>query len=288
MALPTVDARDLNMVQLSPEVRRALKHRADEAARRAWQPVLQADRAAFQGINQDYRTQAQSVKGATNMVQNSLAQALGGLEGAGLEGNYLRQTQSELTSRMGDAAQAIPFLLADARENRADAFGEARGELQDSRAAMLQDAATGFNSLLKEARTAGSSELEEQKNARAAEMEEEAEQEAGGGLDISPEALKAAELELKDALRKWSDNPTIETPEGEEITLKEWNPLHSDEDWDRFAIELSKEPNGPDLVAINEIIERLRPQVPAARQAREHQGVLPQPGVPGAGSWAAR
>ena len=77
--IPVVGSKGLHVAQLSPEVRRILAHRSRKAARREYAPVLRADRAAFGAANRNYRTEARSVRGATNMVQNSLDQVLGSL-----------------------------------------------------------------------------------------------------------------------------------------------------------------------------------------------------------------
>lgn len=283
--LPTVGTDDLNTVTLDPALRKILRQRAHGAARRAYQPVLQADRAAFKGINRAYGNEAQSVRGAAGMVQESLAQALGGLKGSGLRGNYLRQATSELASRQGDAAQAIPFLLADAQENRTEALGEAQQQLAQDRAAMMQSSAEGFNQLLKEARGAGSSLLKERENRARAKREEEEEEAKGGKgdpLDLDPKSLKNAELALKDALRQWAENPTVEI-DGEEIPLRQVNPLRSREDWNRFGAGLVSEYEGFGLADVNRIIQQLLTD----RRRKERAGKLPQPGVPGAGRWAA-
>jgi hypothetical protein len=271
--LPQVGADDLNMVSLSPEVRKILRQRAHGAAKRAYAPILAADRAAFEGINQGYRDEAASVRGAAGMVQGSLAQALAGLKGSGLKGNYLRQAAGELTGMQGDAAASIPFLLADAQRERGEAMGDARQQLAQDRASMLQSSAEGFNSLLKEARGAGASELEERKDRARA---------AGDDGALDPVNLRNAEIALKDALRQWADNPMIEI-DGEEVPLKQVNPLRSREDWERFGTGLVTEYEGFGLAEVNAVIQRLL----SDRQRKEREGRLPQPGVPGAGRWAA-
>lgn len=254
MALPVLGANAINMAQLTPEVRKYLKQRATGAARREWAPVLAADRAAFEIPRAAYRTQAAATRGASQMTEDMLLNALAGLKSRGLQGTALQQAQGEITSRIGDSAQAIPFLLADAADERATGISEARQQLLEHQGQMRADAASGFNSYLDEARNAAESELEQRKNERAAA----ADTAQSGGLDLSPETVQQAELELKGALRKWSENPTIETPDGEEMNLQQWNPLRTDQDWARFAEELSKEAKSAGLVAINEIIERVR------------------------------
>lgn len=290
MPLPVTTPQDVNLNRLSPELRRILRQRAHAQARREYAPILEADRAALEAPQAAYRTQAQATRGAASMAENLLLSALGGLKGRGLSGSALNQTRSELTSRIGDAASSVPFLLADAAEERAAGVGEARQQLMQDRGAMLSDSAANFNSLLEKAREAGGSQIEEEKDAQKA-ARKAAEDEAmtgANGLDISPENLKNAELALKTALTGWAENPEVEGPDGEMVPLKELNPLRTDQDWRLFAQGLVENNEGFGLAAINEIIERIRPAAADARRRREHQGVVPQPGVPGAGSWAAR
>src|SRR5690606_21248253 len=139
---------------------------------------------------------------------------LAGLKRSGLQRGYLRQAANELTSRQADAARAIPFLLADARENRAQALSEAQQQLAQDRAAMLRDSAQGFNSLLASQREKGATEIGKRKDRARREREAK-----GRGLDLDPVNLRNAELALKDALRKWAKNPTVEI-DGEEIPLR--------------------------------------------------------------------
>lgn len=277
--LPQVGTRDLNTVTLSPELRKILRRRAHNAAKRAYAPILAADRQAFRDINRAYQTEAKAVRGATSMVQESLAQALAGLKRSGLRRGYLRQAVNELTSRQADAARAIPFLLADARENRARAMSEAQQELNKHRAEMLQASAGNFNQLLKEARTAGSSLMKERKD-RARAMREEArakrEREKEGGLNLDPVNLRNAELALKDALRQWASDDE----------LKELNPLRTRQDWERFAVGLDSQYPGFSLAEADAVIRRLLANK-ARKQRQGRQAARPQP-APGPGRWAAR
>lgn len=283
--LPQVGTRDLNTVTLSPELRKILRRRAHNAAKRVYAPILAADRQAFRDINRAYQTEAKAVRGATSMVQESLAQALAGLKRSGLRRGYLRQAVNELTSRQADAARAIPFLLADARENRARAMSEAQQELNKHRAEMLQASAGNFNQLLKEARTAGSSLMKERKDRARAMREAKREGEKEGGLDLDPVKLRNAELALKDALRQWAKNPTVEI-DGEEVPLKQLNPLRTRQDWERFAVGLVGQYPGFGLAEADAVIRRLLANR-ARKQRQGRQAARPQP-APGPGRWAAR
>ena len=283
MALPVVGAKQLNLARLTPEVRKILRQRARGEARREWAPILAADRAAFAAPQAAYQTQAAATRGAAAMSEDLLTSALAGLRAKGLQGSALRQTQSELTSRIGDASAAVPFLLADAAEERATGISEARQQLLQHRAEMQQDAAAGFNSALSSAR-------DDAQDAVKAQRAKEAEASTGADdeLSLSPEALKNAELALKLALKEWGKNPEVEVDGGGTARLKELNPLRTDEDWLRFEKQLVDNFDGFGMAAINAVIERIRPKAADARKRREHQGALPQPGVPGAGTWAAR
>jgi len=272
--IPTVGTKQLHSAQLSPQERRLLHKRAAAANRREMAPVLAADRAAFGGINQDYRQEASSVRGAAQMTEEMLSQALAGLKASGLKGNYLRQAMNELTSRQGDAAAAIPFLLSDAREAKADATGEARQQLIQDRAAMQQGVAQDFNSSLESARGDASQVLKEQQEKRESESEDH-----GGQGMFDSKDLQNAKLALRDALQTWSENPTVEGPDGEDVPLRQLNPLKTRADWLRFANGLDHQYSGFGLAEINHVIQQLLTD----RQRHEHEGRLPQPGVPGPG-----
>jgi len=272
--IPVVGTKQLHTAQLSPEVRKILHHRAVKASRRAYAPELAADRAALAGINHEFQNEASSVRGAATMTEDMLAQALKGLKASGLSGRYLQQAVQELTSRQGDAAAGVPFLLSDARENRDQALGEARQELLMDRAHMQKSAAEKFDSLLKEERGAASSVLKEQADQRQSEMESQTPK-------FDPTHLANAKLALRNALKKWSENPTIEV-NGEEIPLQQFNPLKTRDDYLRLAHELEKEYSGFDLHDVMHVIGSLLTD----RKRHEHEGRLVQPGVPGPGRGA--
>jgi hypothetical protein len=160
--VPTVGAKQLHPVQLTPEMRKILAHRSRRAAHREYSPVLAADRGAFKSANRAYRTEASSVRNATGMVENQLAQALAGLSSSGLSGKYKHQVQQEFTARQQDVASAIPFLLSNAAQERTSAIQDARGQLTSDQAQMQKSGASMFNQLLKEGREAGTSALKEQ------------------------------------------------------------------------------------------------------------------------------
>jgi hypothetical protein len=272
--VPVVGTQGLHTAQLSPEVRRILHRRAVKANRREYAPVLNADRQALGGINREYQNEASSVRGAASMTEAMLAQALAGLKASGLHGSYLKQATEELTSRQGDAAAAIPFLLSDAREGRTKAIGEAKQQLVQDRASMLKGTAADFNQLLKEGRSTASQILKEQQEKRESEAENH-----GGEPKFDAKDLQNARLALKDALRTWSENPLVEGPEGSEVHLQQLNPLKTREDWLRFATGLDHQYSGFGLAEINHVIQQLLTD----RQRKEHEGRLPQPGVPGPG-----
>jgi len=265
--IPVVGTKDVHAAQLSPELRRLLYRRAKGANRREYAPVLQADRQAFGGINQAYQNEASSVRGASQMTEEMLAQALQGLKASGLSGKYLQQATSELTSRQGDAAAAVPFLLSDAREARSSALTDARQQLAQDRASMLQGTAQDFNSSLESARGDASQVLKEQEEARSS-----------ASPKFDSEALSNARLALRSALSKWSENPTIKVGD-EEIPLQQYNPLQTKDQWLQLAHELEKEYGGFDLRDVNHVIAELLTD----RQKKLHEGRLPQPGVPGPG-----
>lgn len=260
MALPTITPADLHIVQLSPKLRRILKQRAARANQREYAPVLAADRAAFGEANRNFRTEAGAARGASQMVEGALTKSLAGLKGSGLTGGYLKQVKNEISSRQGDTAASIPFLIADAREARNSALGEARQNFRTDRAAMLQGTAADFNSMLESARSSGSTVEKEREGRARSKREDEAdeqktkEEEQGEGK-YDPLNLENAQLALKTALSKWAKNPTVEV-DGEERKLKEINPLQTPAQWRDFAAELDKEFSGFGLAEINAVIQR--------------------------------
>lgn len=247
--VPVVGTRGLHVAQLSPEARSILKRRADAAAQREYAPVLQADRAAFGTARQRFRGEKQSILGATDMAEASLAQALKGLKASGLGGRYLRQATNELTARRADVAGAVPFLLSDAASERGEAIQEARTELISDRAAMQQSAAQKFNSALDEERNAASGLLKERAEDRARNK----------GFEFDPRNLKNAQIALKTALEKWAENPMVEVEvngEKQMVPFQQANPLKTMEQWREFAAGVDDSFNGFDSVDIMEVIKR--------------------------------
>lgn len=282
MALPVITPHDLHIVQLSPKLRKILHHRVAAANRRAYAPVLAADRGVLGEANRNFRTEASSARGATQTVENALTHALAGIPTSGLKGGYKRQVQNEISSRIADNASALPFLLSDARENRTKALSEGRQELNQDRAAMLQSTAEDFNQLLKEERGAGSQRLKEAADRARSKRESKAE-ESGSGLHFDAQNLANARLELKNALAEWSKNPIVKVklPDGteEEKHLQQINPLKTPEDWAQFAKGLTANSSGFDIAELNHVIQQLLQN----KDQKMHEGRLPQPGIPGPG-----
>lgn len=221
--IPTVGTRGLALAQLSPEARRILKRRTKREAQREAAPILASDRAAIRDANRGYGAEKRSILGATDMVQNSLSQALRGLKGSGLSGGYLRQVQNDLTSRQGDAAASIPFLLADAARERTEEVGEARAQLRSDRAAMQQSAASKFNQLLKEERGKASGVVKARREGTDSE------------LTSDPRALKIAMLAATTGYQELLKNAGTRTEEGTEI-----HPPWNDQEWRAFALTVAK------------------------------------------------
>lgn len=282
MALPTVTPADLHIVQLSPKLRRILHHRAQAAAAREYAPVLAADRAEAGATKREYRREVGADRGASQMVENALGHALAGLGGSGLTDGYLKQAENEISSRAGDTASALPFLIADAKEERNKGLREARSQYRTDQASMLQGAASAFDQLLKEARGQGSSQLKEEEGRERQQRKESREREEGRRQEhtFDPGAIQNAKLALTDALSEWAKNPVekIKLPDGstEEKHLKEINPLKTHEDWLKFAHGLEKGYGGFGLAEINKVIQEYL----TGRKQHEHEGRVPQPGVP--------
>lgn len=255
--IPVVGTKQLHLAQLSPEARRILHHRAMSAARREYAPALAADREAFGVANQAYRTQAQSVRGATGMVEGALTQALKGLKGSGLSGGYLKQVQHELTARQADAASAVPFLLSDAASERSKAIREARTGLIGDRAEMKKSGLSAFNQLLKEERGNASEALKkhEEKNPTS-ELKSDPR-----SLKIALNAVMTSYRELLKDSGKWVKKGEEVEPGTEGGT--EIHPPRTDLEWRTFAERVN--PEGADpldvLNAVNILRERVNKQV---------------------------
>jgi hypothetical protein len=208
--IPTVGAKQLHPVQLSKGIRRRRYRQAKNAARRESAPILRADQAAFGSANRAYGMEASSVKNATSMVEQQLAAALQGLGASGLSGKYKRQAAQEFTARQADAASAIPFLLANAAQDRTKSIEEARNQLMGDRAQMQSTAASKFNQLLKEDRSAGTSAIE------AAQKKRESSKE--GSREEAKVANKEVNLAVQEVRRLLQAYPE-EHPE----TKEEWS-----------------------------------------------------------------
>ncbi|MGH2973892.1 MAG: hypothetical protein ACRDLL_03360 [Solirubrobacterales bacterium] len=244
--IPTVGTKGLHVAQLTPEVRSLLHHRAQREAHREFAPTLAADRTAFGAANRGYRREARSIRGATNMVESELGQALAGLKGSGLSGRYLQQARSEFTSRAADAASAIPALLAGAREERSDALAEAQQKLLGDRASQQGSAAQKFNSALRSQRDKASTILKERAEKVASKS----------GVEFDPKALANADIALKDALTTWQKNPEVKGPDGNTVPVQELNPLRAVGDWRGLAQQMTKLYDGFDLAEAWEVIKR--------------------------------
>jgi hypothetical protein len=273
MSLPVVGANKLHLNTLSPKVRKVLKHRADEAARRAYAPELRADRAAFGAVNRGYQEEASSVRGATQQVEKTLAQALQSAKSSGLEGPYLRELLHGISSKQGQAATAIPYLLADPARERREGITEARQELIGDRGAMQKTAAETFNQGLKEARGSAASVLKEEETAQREKGPTDAQTEA------DQKALANAAIAFRDSLHNWSKNPMVKEADGTEVPVQDVLPLKDQAEWRTFAVELDKHYSGFDLTTAEKVVDQYFKEL----QRKMHEGRLPQPGVPGPG-----
>lgn len=217
--------------------------------------MLAADRAAFGTANQRFRSEKQSIRGATGMAQNSLAQALRGLKSSGLQGRYLRQTTQELTARQGDVAGSVPFLISDAARERGEASQTARSELVSDQALMQKSAAEVFNQLLKEERGKASTVLKQRAKDKA----------PGSELGSDPRALKTALLAsitsyqalLKDS-GKWVKGGELVEPETEGATKIQVP--RTDQEWRAFILHTANV-EGADAVDVANAVKRLRARI---------------------------
>src|SRR5262249_55739952 len=149
-----------------------------------------------------YGTEAASYKGASGMLDNSLAQALAGIGSSGLKGSAAKQVKSELTARLGDVASSLPYLLAGNREEEGKALTEGRQQLLQDRASMQKSAASAFNERLKELRGKGTSELTEQAKNKTS-VSEDAKKEIGEAVREGERLLAAYHNEQPKTPEEW-------------------------------------------------------------------------------------
>lgn len=272
--IPVVGPKQVHAVQLSPKLRAILHKRAAAANRRAYAPVLSADRAAFTIPQSEYETQVGAAKGGASAIEASLAQALAGLQGSGLHGHALQDAINSLKSRQGEALQALPYAFAGAAEERTKGRREDRQQLLEDRADMLKGIGTSFNSLLEGARSSGSEGLKEQEgrerthNQDVAENHREKAKESTEGTVVSENVQSAYQVALSGY--KWLlAHHGEETKAGNEI-----KPPKAVPEWEEFVKTVAKEAGAGDYKDSLEAVETLRKQL--ARL--QHQGKLPQNG----------
>lgn len=204
--VPTVGAKQLHPVQVSPQIRQLEAHRTKEAARRAEAPVIAADRGAFGTANQQYQDEAQSDRGATGAVESTLAQALAGLKGSGLSGKYLQQAKQSFTNEAASTASSLPYLLAGAGEEKAKALAAARTQLTSDKATAESSAASAMNQRLKEIRGAGSTALKEEgeHSTSAAKESKEASDEVKLAVNEGKRLIAAYPTEIPSDKEEWA------------------------------------------------------------------------------------
>jgi len=239
---PVVGVKKLNLGRLSPQVIRILKQQSMGQANRvakAYQPQIQAIAAQRGAINQTYRQEVGSARGAVGLEQAYLGKALKGAKGSGLQGQFLKQYTGALGSRMAGSASTIPFLTADAGVTRAKDLTSLSSDILKARAdqatARQKTFATEFGSGLTSARLHAASALKSQKTASGS-----------GGLSATDKRkLHSASQAFKDAYGVWQQNAkvnigTAAAPKW--TTPQKLNPLQSEADWRKFAFGLASAP----------------------------------------------
>lgn len=159
--IPVVGTKNVHTVQLSAHLRQVLHERSSRQNRREYAPIIAADKAAIGVPQHEYETQVGAAKGGASAIQASLAQALAGLQGSGLHGRTLQQAIQGLSSRQGEAIQALPYAYAGAAEDRNKAQREARLQLAGDRAKRQSGIATDFDNLLESNRSSGAESIKE-------------------------------------------------------------------------------------------------------------------------------
>lgn len=250
--VPTVGAKQLHPVQVSPEIRQLEAHRTKAAAHRAEQPVINADKSAVGLANTEFKNAAASARGGVNAEEDALTQALSGLKGSGLKGRYLQQAQNEFTSREADTASSLPALLAGAGEERTKALLAARTQLMSDRASAQSSAASAFSQRLKELRGEGSSiEKEEGKHHKEAEEK------------ISAAYITAANgyQEILEAAKAGTE------VEGVKVTAPK-----TEDEWRKFAETVAKHSTNTNLPESVKAVELLRKKLEAKKVGQIARG----------------
>jgi hypothetical protein len=269
MRVPTVGSKVLHPVQVAPPIRKLEAHRTKEAARRTAAPKLGADRAAFRIANQEYGAQARSAKAATGLVSSELTNALKGIPQDGLNGTYRRQLEEQLGGLQGQAANALPSLLAGAQEEHRAALTKDRTQLVQDRAAMQSSASAALNQRLKELRGEGSSALKTE--GEHAEKREKALQNA---LLIAKNGYNEL-LSLARSGKSTKGTSTEPAVPYAKILSESAGP-EANAWWLKFAKHISTTSGGEDPNTALKAVEILRRLL----RSREHSGRSYQPGVP--------
>lgn len=286
--IPTVGPRQVHTVQLSPKLRKILHERAARQNRREYAPVLAADRAALGAPQAEYETQVGAAKGGANAIESSLAAALAGLKGSGLEGHALQQAIAGLSSRQGEALQALPYAYAGAAEERTKGQSEARQALTEDRASMLQGIASDFDNLLESSRSSGAQALKEKEGRERDHRQEVASNERGHEKEVRENHRDKAEetygpggsAEVTDQVQSMFDVALsgykyLLSHHGEETKSgNELKPPQSAPEWEEFVKVVKKEAGAGSYHDAIEAVEMLRKQL--ARL--QHQGKLPPNG----------
>lgn len=286
--IPVVGTKNVHTVQLAPKLRQILHERAARQNHRQYAPIIAADKAAIGLPQHEYETHVGAAKGATSAIETSLAQALAGLQGSGLHGRTLQQAIQGLSSRQGEAVQALPYAYAGAAEERNKAQREARQGLLEDRAKLQSGIASDFNNLLESSRSSGAQSLKEQEERERSHDQEVAKNEREHEADVKENHRKAAQksygrggsAEVTDNVQSMYDvalhgykyllaHHGETTEKGNEL-----KPPKTVPEWEQYVETVKKQAGAGSIQDAAEAVEMLRKQLAGL----QHRGKLPGDG----------
>lgn len=254
---PTVGPRALNQARLSPAAKARIQRLAEAAAAREYAPQIEAARDDVATARQAGRQELQSISGATNMVENSIDEAIKNLKSSGLRGKYLHDAVQELTARRADLPTGEQFLKADVRSDVRAGVVEAKTAVRDLKVDREVAAAQNFTSGLTGALTDAESALKRQKAAAQEKAENQREKAEEKGRTPSEKRADREEVQAAahEVQRLFALNPELATQiKNGTADAKVWAGLE----------ELVRKAEGVGFTAAQKVIERLRARLSEA------------------------
>jgi len=133
---------------ISPQRKNRIRRQANRAARQETAPQRQAIRNERRAIRGSARREIRSARGASQMLQRALSQAIGSADESGLKGRYLKDVVAELSAQKGDAAAMVPFARSQVNMEKREALAGLSADAQLLRANQAQSAREALESKL--------------------------------------------------------------------------------------------------------------------------------------------